>query len=65
MVMKILFNTLRRLCRYSMKMHMHGVGVWYICTDPTLGRNLSEYLDCDEFNCPYCEIDEEKMNDTD
>ena len=57
---RILFSNLRRLCKYAMKMYMHGVGSRHVCTDPTLGRNLSEYLDCDEFNCPYCEIEDDK-----
>lgn len=56
MEMQILFSNLRWLCKYSMKMSVHGVGSRYVCTDPSLGRNLSEYLDCDEFNCPYCDI---------
>ena len=59
------FSNLRRLCKYSMKMSIHGVDFRYVCTDPALGRNVTEYLDCDEFSCPYCEIDEETMDEND
>lgn len=57
MVVLIAFETLRRLCKYSMKMHLKGEDYRYVCMDPVLIRNAKEFLDCDEFSCPYCEVE--------